>query len=226
MPAKVVLIPISKRPFPEAGATFLSELAFPRATGSDDEKLFWPAVCRSAILARSVEDLEWGLEPQPIRPLIFVTDTEAQRKAIRFGETRLNRLFMAASTIIPVIVKHLTNRQHLKFGWFAEKMKIKKVKRDAMKGMGWHVGSRTTFSSRYWHPGRPVLHAAAACILGIGLRDRVVPWPPHIEFFNEYFASPIELRKLILLSEVIRQQPLLLQELHIKEEETVQFLPD
>jgi hypothetical protein len=220
MPLETIRIRVPTLPFPEPGTTFLSRLAYPKANDSSQENQFWAAVCQWAILARSERDRDWGLKPQPIRPIIFM-GRKIDRKAIRHGETRLHRLFTAAFMVNPVIIKHLTGELYRKYGWSARKMKD--LRRDAMRSENWEAGSKTTFSSGIWSPFKPVVHAASAYLLVT--REPLI-WPPRVDAFFDCLASPELLRRIVILSEAIRQRPALLEELKIKEGDTVQFLPD
>jgi hypothetical protein len=227
MPCKVVKISISTLPYPEPTAILLSELAFPKVR--EESTRFFYAVCQSAILTRAEEDRAWGLQPQRIKPLIFVGSTKIDRKIIRSGETKLNRLFQAGDMIAPIIIKHVTHREHHRFGRLARK--IADLKRDQMYQIGWGSGSRSTFSSRIWRPSRPIIHVAAAYFLVAQARaleqeQEAVIYPRRFHDYLYCFESPKFLRDVLVAAEGIRAISSILKELDIKEEETIQFIPD
>jgi hypothetical protein len=214
MPSETVRIRVSTLPFPEPGATFLSRLAYPHATNSSEANEFWFAICQRAILARSESDRDWGRTPQPVRPLFFMS-SEIDGEAIRSGETLLERRFIAASIVTPMIIERLAGRLP---------PKAKDLRRRAMRSMNWKTGSSTTFSSRIWSQSRPVVHVAVGYLLAI--MEPVLIWPPRVDVFFKFLASPELLRRAVIFSEAIRQEMPLLRGLRTKEEDTVRFLPD
>jgi hypothetical protein len=219
MPRETIIIPISKLPFPEPAAIFIAKLAFPN--DSSKEAQLFAAVCRSAVLARSQEEKGWGGTPQPIRPIYFMK-AKVDGKIITRAETILEHVFTAAFMADLVIVKHLTGRERRSFGPFGRKT-LKHLKEDEMNRRGWKGKSEKTFTFRYWSPSKSVVHAAAAYILVT--REPLI-WPPRIEVFLERFESAELLRRVVILSEGIRQKTELLKELNIKERQTLQFIPD
>jgi hypothetical protein len=228
MPCETVRIRISSLPFPEPGATFLSRLAYPHKTNSSEETEFWLAIYRRAILAHSQMHPEWGHKPQRIRPAFFMS-SKIDGRAIHSGKIQLeHRFIVAACMLIPTLVKHLVGRKRAG-------PRVKDLRRLAMLyvGKGWKSGSRTTFSSRIWGQSQSVVHAAAGCLLATpeprtndGTAIDSYNDIPSVDDLVELIVSPELLKRAVMFSEIIRQNSPLLKELRIKEQDTIQFLPD
>jgi hypothetical protein len=225
MPCETVWIRISSLPFPEPGATFLSRLAYPHKTNSSEETEFWLAIYRRALLEHSQMHPEWGHKPQRIRPAFFKS-SKIDGRAILSGQTQLEHRFVAASLLILRFREHLMGRKRAGLG-------VRDLRRRMMRYMGLKSGSTTTFSSRTFSPSRPVVHAAAGCLLAIvkprfGSGQEVDRYNdiPSIDELIEFLASPELLKRAVIFSEAIRQNAPLLKELRIKEQQTIQFLPE
>jgi hypothetical protein len=102
-----------------------------------------------------------------------------------------------------------------------------------MYQIGWGSGSRSTFSSRIWRPSRPIIHVAAAYFLVAQAQaleqeqeqNRFVIYPRRVDDYLYCFESPKFLRDVLVVAEGIRGISSILEELKIKEEETIQFIP-
>jgi hypothetical protein len=221
MPRETVWIRISSLPSPEPVATFLSRLAYPDESYSCEQNEFWLSIYRRASLAHSAMDPELR-----IRPGLFMS-SKVDGKVIRSGYIKLKHRFMAAYPLIAMLRKHLVGSKRAGPG-------VTELRRRTMCYMGLQPGSKTTFSGRTSSPSRPVVHAAGGCLLAIlashsgddQVNHRYNDDLPSIDDLIDFFAFPELLKRAVIFSELIRQNLPVLKELKIKEQQTIQFLPE
>jgi hypothetical protein len=213
---------LSRLPFPEPGATFFSTLAYPAVSSARDR--FWSAIYRWAILEQCRIDADWKLKPQLIRPEMFARKN-IDKKAFTLGKKILHHQFIAAHfLVLPNLKVRRPGRAYERFERLTPTKKHMTYL--AMKHMGLGYNSKSTFHSRIWAPSRPVVHAAAAYLLWKYDLANEVPMPDCVDPLFPCLLDHKILREMVLISEIIRVELPLISELEIKEEETIQFLPD
>jgi hypothetical protein len=223
MPREIIGIPLSTAPPPEGGATLFSAVAYSNPVDAIARDQFRRALCRWAILARSEIDEDWATTPQSIRPEFFVGNNAHWWKQYKLGEKKLNHRLIAAYFIAMPNIK-------IRFTGHREKFKnyeptVQNMSQLAMDSMGWRGDSEATMKSRIWGQSRAVVHAAAAFLLfGPDFTDEVNP--PTIDPFLACLMFPELLRKVVLVSEILRLELLNIKQFKIRDEDTIQFVPD
>ena len=114
-----------------------------------------------------------------------------------------------------------------------ENLSFRPVKQNdfmAMEELGWtgKVESVPTFKSKIWAPSRPVVHAAAAYVLGCTFANHIFPIGRQVDgyFFMFCLEHPSTIAALIRRSEAHRLMLADVEQFKIKEEETIQILAE
>jgi hypothetical protein len=196
------------------------------------------SLCRKAVLTKCKIDPAWAMIPQPIRPDVFAGPDSDWDNAYNRGVKKLEHRYIAA---LFIALPHLIAR----FGGPKEfqgyNVTVQNMSYLAMDFMGWEGDSESTVKSRIWGPSRPVVHAAAACILEALASREVKEAMEAIEdpgVFSLFLTCPLTLfltypltypetlEGIVTRSEGIRLGLAVVPQFRVKEEETIQFLPE
>jgi hypothetical protein len=199
---------------------------------------FWFALCRWAISQRCSIDPEWGFSPQLIRPDIFLRLNRNWLQVFNWGMKRWeDRLEVTKFLAMPhFIAQSRGNRrtprvcleieaQNADFSWSAvdatvEDATVVNMSDVAMEYMGMPPDDQRNFRTRFWKPTRAVVHAAAAFLTW---RHELGPASGIDDPVLACLHFPNLLRKIILTSEIYRQQLASITQFRIDEEETIFF---
>jgi hypothetical protein len=175
-----------------------------------------------AILAFCEKDQKWANTPQLIRPDAFVASDRAAHKAMQQGINKLKHRLIAA---LFIALPHF-NRQFGNIKTFAGyNVNVQNMSYLAMDAMNWRGDSESTLKSKIWGPSRSVVHAAlplALWAIDFGEAPAKVQEVANLAFL----LLPKHLQKILKQSEIIRVNLPLIKQFRIKEEDTIQFLPN
>jgi hypothetical protein len=229
MPREIVRINVASK-FPiEAGARFFATIAYP--DNRNERERYYLALCRWYVLMRAQDDLRFASTSHFIVPAIFVSsDHDCVRTLNRGNKKLIHRLTATRWLVMPHLrdekLEPLQVKEH---GEFIIPT-INKMTLVAMEELGWtgKTESVPTFKSKIWAPSRPVVHAAAAYLLGCCLAACIFPIEQQVDayFFKACFEHPSMIATLIGLSEEYRLRLAEIEQFKIKEEETIQILAE
>jgi hypothetical protein len=237
MPRETVQISLTLSFPPEAGATFISTIAYPDQSEMLERNDFWFALCRWAIIQRCFIDQEWGLSPQSIRPDIFLRLNtnwlQGFNRGMKRWEDRLNvTRFMAMPHFVAQSrgnrrtprVRLKIETENADFSWPPVDATVVDMSDDAMEYMGMPPDDQRNFRTRFWKPTRAVAHAAAAFLTWQkAIHDELDPTSGIDDPMLACLHFPNFLRKVILTSEIYRRQLASITQFRIDEGETIAF---
>jgi hypothetical protein len=226
MPREIVRIDLSSK-FPiEVGARFFSVIAYPDNARERDR--YSLAISRLYVQRRAENDPEFGRTLHYVVPAIFRASWLDVERAFKTGNKYLRRRIAAARWIV---MPHLRGEGlkpiHVEKDGQLQAVipTLNNMGRFAMDELGWRGTSKSmpTLKSKIWAPSRPVIHAAAACLLWCKIYADFDPEKEGDFFFLACLEHPSTVGAILRRAEKFRLMLPSIEQFQIKEEDTIQF---
>ena len=223
MPRETIWVTLSTSVSLEPVAIFLSKLAYPDPVDEDASVEFMMSLCRWMTIYGCEVDPGWAATPQLLRPAAFLEPEREWRKAFNRGANKLRHRFIAAGYIV---LPHMMALAGIKQRVEGYTVTVQHMSQLAMEYMRWEGDSTATIKSRIWGPTRPVAHAALSVVMWV-LENRELLKTDEGRRKAFLLAShPKTLKRILIKSEKFRLKLPLVPQFRIKEEDTIQFLPE
>jgi hypothetical protein len=219
MPRETIAINVSTLPIYEAGAVFLSCVAYPDS--ENERQKFYMALCRETIIQMANQDGDWAWQPQSIKPGFFIIGDQTAEKAINKGFELLKKRIAAGHRYFMPFILERWNDPNLRVHGFEPKVTNMAIL--AATDLQWGDDAGKNVMRRIFTPSRPVLHAGAALSCLTQAEYRAAPPQGEQNAVRNLLHDSVKLSEVVQLAEIFRLTLSVMEKPKIKEEETIEF---